>query len=289
VSHRKSLTGQIPADREALWQEVVASSDVVALTNLGDWNVGSMRREAQARVGGVLIALGGDEGVLHLANLYHESGKPVFPLDLQIGHPEKGAALLRRLAERDPGRFFRVVGHDPSALLVAASLAGYPPVTEAVAAALRLLEALAPPTAFCVRLMNPEHPDFATVDRYFRHVVDPVIREAGYEPLTIDPTQVEGSFLNVEIFTRLHRSQLVLADYTGHRPNCFIEMGYALGRETPVVSLARLGTDAPFDIKAVPTLSWDPDADEGALRNALRDHWVAAVKRAAIVPPDPFA
>jgi len=288
VSHRKALDSQIPPDRKALWSEVLHHSDIVRLTNLGEWNVGAMRREAQARVGGVLIALGGDEGVLHLANLYREAGKPVVPINVPIRNQARGAALLWTQAEREPARFFRAVGHDPSALLEAASCVRCPPVDESALAVIRLLESLAPPTAFCVRLTNPECPDFSDVDCYFQRVVEPVIREAGYAPLTIDASRAEYAFLNVEIFSRLHRSELVLGDFTASRPNCFIELGYALARQIPTVMMAKVGTACPFDVKAVPTLFWNLDDSEDALRDELRQYWIAALKRAAVVPSDPL-
>ena len=41
----------------------------------------SKRMEVQARWGDILLALGGSEGVLFLANVYHDAGKPVVPLN----------------------------------------------------------------------------------------------------------------------------------------------------------------------------------------------------------------
>ena len=65
--------------------------------------------------------------------------------------------------------------------------------------------------------------------------------------------QVRKSIINLEIFTKLHRSNLVVADITGDRPNNFIELGYALGRGHRVMVLAEEGTRNPFDIEPVPT------------------------------------
>jgi hypothetical protein len=40
-------------------------------------------------------------------------------------------------------------------------------------------------------------------------------------------------------------------DITGERPNCFIELGYTLGRMRPVIVKAMQGTPLPFDEQAV--------------------------------------
>ena len=36
------------------------------------------------------------------------------------------------------------------------------------------------------------------------------------------------AFINVGIFENLHFSSVAVVDVTGERPNCFIELGYAL-------------------------------------------------------------
>ena len=77
--------------------------------------------------------------------------------------------------------------------------------------------------------------------------------------------RTEHAFLNVEIFARLHYSELVIVDITGLRPNCFIELGYALGREIPVIVTAQAGTHLPFDQGAIPTYFWA--LESGIARN----------------------
>ena len=55
--------------------------------------------ETQARYGDILVTLGGTEGVLYLANLYHGAGKPVVPLNLAIT-PENEALLRTGYSSR---------------------------------------------------------------------------------------------------------------------------------------------------------------------------------------------
>jgi hypothetical protein len=46
---------------------------------------------------------------------------------------------------------------------------------------------------------------------------------------------------------------------TGLRPNCFIELGYALARTIPAIVTAAIGTVLPFDQNAIPCHFWDPE------------------------------
>ena len=75
--------------------------------------------------------------------------------------------------------------------------------------------------------------------------------------------EVESGFINTEIFGRLHHSTVAIVDVTGQRPNCFIELGYALGRSLRVICTAETGTSLPFDQSAIPCHFWkDGEPDE---------------------------
>jgi nucleoside 2-deoxyribosyltransferase len=74
-----------------------------------------------------------------------------------------------------------------------------------------------------------------------------------------DPT--EHGFVNIGIFEQLHYSELAIVDVTGLRPNCFIELGYALGCGIPVIVTAKEGTVLPFDQSAIPCHFWDLSND----------------------------
>jgi hypothetical protein len=78
VQHHKTEE-QIPPEFQTLWDDL-RSSDLIQIENVSQWNMNSKRMEAQARWGDILITVGGGEGVLFLANLYHDAGKPVVPL-----------------------------------------------------------------------------------------------------------------------------------------------------------------------------------------------------------------
>jgi hypothetical protein len=120
-----------------------------------------------------------------------------------------------------------------------------------------VLADLRPRSAFYVRLLATDHGDYPEVERFFRHVVDPVVTERGFTPCEIGRGRPETAFINVEIFGALHRAGVVVVDLTGVRPNCMMELGYALARRRRVIISAKRGTSLPFDADKLPTYPWE--------------------------------
>lgn len=291
VQHHKT-EDQIPAEREALWDSL-RGSPLVEIENAAYWNMASKRMEAQARNGDILVALGGGEGVEFLANLYHDAGKPVIPLDFPIASEHEGSRKLFAfgMTASRTDRLFRAAGSQrPHVLLNRIRCMPRQTLEERVAAVLDLLEALARPRAFGVRLLDPVHADFAAVEAHFEDVVRPVVEdELGYELAVIDGRSAyERARIDEEIFAKLHRSAVVLADITGSRPNCFLELGYALGRQLPTMVMCQEGSAAPFDITTVSGLRWKATGTSRERRLAFREHWDAIRNRAALVPVEPL-
>ncbi len=291
VQHHKSES-QIPPEREALW-DTLRASPLVRIENATHWNMASKRMEVQARAGDLLVALGGDEGVLFLANLYHDAGKPVIPLDVPIVGEHAGARKLFDfgLATGRTQRLFNTVDETgPHGWLNRLRATPRQTPEDRVAALVGLLEALSPPRAFGVRLLDPGHADFAAVEAHFEDVVRPVVEgEFGYELTVIDGRQAyERARIDEEIFVRLHRSAVVLADITGSRPNCFLELGYALGRQLPTMVMCQEGVEAPFDITTISGLRWKAAGPSRDRRAAFKEHWHATRNRPPIVPVEPL-
>jgi hypothetical protein len=122
---------------------------------------------------------------------------------------------------------------------------------------MELLAAIDRPNAFYVRLLNNRAEEYPVVERFFRDVVDPVVERMGYRRIEMGTDPTEHGFINVEIFERLHYSELAIVDVTGLRPNCFIELGYALGCKIPAIVTAQEGTVLPFDQNAIPCHFWN--------------------------------
>jgi hypothetical protein len=149
---------------------------------------------------------------------------------------------------------------------------------------------LQPPSAFVVRLLNPDHADFADVEAHFKTVVQPVVEgELGYKMTVVDGRQAyDHPRIDQEIFAKLHRSSVVLADITGMRPNCFLELGYAFGRGLPTMLMVKDGAQHPFDIYTVAGLHWKSTGSIDARRDAFREHWTAIRSRPPLVPAEPL-
>lgn len=291
VQHHKTEE-QIPAEFQDLW-DALRETDHVKIENAAHWNMNSKRMEAQARWGDILVTLGGAEGVLYLANLYHDAGKPVVPINVPICAAGTGARRVFEygLTSSNTHRLFRTAeGSDPHGWLNRINFTARKTPTARISAVIALLEAVEKPTAFAVRLLNPKHGDFQAVEDYFTGVIQPVVEgELGYKLVVVDGKQpYEHPRIDQEIFEKLHRGALVVADLTGLRPNCFLELGYALGRGLPTIVIAQDGTDLPFDIKTLAGHLWDKSLGIEEKRRQLREHWKAIRRRPPLVSPEPL-
>lgn len=286
VQHHKN-EDQIPNEFHALWDEMRASP-LVRMESAARWNMNSKRMEAQARYGDILIALGGTEGVRFLADLYHAAGKPVVPLNLPITPDNEGSRRLYSFGEASANsrKLFQIAdGGDSHAWINLIRFPTRQSVTDRAMVLVDLLENLERPRAFAVRLLAPDHEEYSSVQGFFDTVVQPVLEgELGYRLTVIDGRQsYDHARIDEEIFAKLHRSSAVVADITGSRPNCFLELGYALGRGIPTIVTVREGSDTPFDIKTFAGLHWKTDGTADVRRSAFREHWEAVRNRPPLV------
>lgn len=291
VKHHKN-EDQIPDQFAGVWGALRGSA-LIQIESAAHWNMNSKRMEAQARHGDILIALGGGEGVLFLANLYHDAGKPVIPLNLKLGPANTGALRLFEygLTGSNAQRLFQTEGGTSAhSWLNRIEMPARKDVTDSVRDLSDLLEALVPPKAFVVRLLNPTHADYNDVQDFFDTVVQPVMEgELGYKLTVVDGNQAyDHARIDQEVFTKLHRSRVVLADITGLRPNCFLELGYALGRGLTTMVLAKAGTEHPFDIYSLSGHHWKTTGSAEDRRREFRTHWNAIKNRPPLVPTEPL-
>jgi len=285
VQHYKTEE-QIPDHRVELWERF-KDSDAIAIENAAHWDMNAKRMDAQARFGDILITLGGTEGVLYLADLYHEAGKPVIPLDLPLTPELKGSRRLHAIGlnSDQTQRLFRTIDGDSHSWINRIRFAARDPVEKRVSAIIDLLEALEPPHAFAVRLLNDKVEHFAEVEDFFETVVKPVIEgEFGYKLIVVDGEQpFDHARVDQEIFEKLHRSRVVLADLTAMRPNCFLELGYAFGRPIPTMVMGMDGTDLPFDVTTYSAHLWKAGGSAKERKDAFREHWNAIRNRPPLV------
>ncbi len=291
VQHHKS-EAQVPPEMQRLWDDL-RGSDLVTIENASHWNMNSKRLETAASLGDVLVTLGGDEGVLFLANLYHACGKPIVPLNFRLCPEGKGSLRLfeHSMTRVYSSRFFSVREQpEPHGWMNRINQGARATIADRANTVVSLLEALERPRAFAVRLLNPKHADFAAVDNFFSSIVQPVAEETfGYKLTVVDGRQpYETPRVDQEIFSKLHRSGVVVADITGLRPNCFVELGYALGRGHPTLLTGREGTENPFDTLTLPAHFWTDAGTIADRRRQFVEYWEASVGRPPLVPSEPL-
>ncbi len=282
---------QIPATRRPIY-DGLRDANAVALEFLDSgWTAGAFRRQRLAQLGDILIGISGGEGVEHLAVEYSAKGKPVIPLDIQLGASQRdgsgGAARLFGRALARPADFFRVNnGCSPGDLLDRTRTRDATvPIPNVVTAIISLLHALTPPPVFYVRLLNDKHADYAKVEAFFRTTVDPFVKNLGYAPVQMGVGKNEFAWMNQAIFDTLHHSAVVLVDLTGLRPNCFMELGYALGNNQRVIVTVCEGTDFPFDAFALEAFRWNESEPPDVCLERLRIHWQRNIDMPSLVKP----
>lgn len=283
--------GHIPAGRRIIYEQLRDKNSISMEFLEPGWSAGALVRSRLAQLGDILIAISGGQGVEQLAIEYSSKGKPVVPLDINAGSSARdgsgGAARLFDRARTKPADFFSV-----PATLSAADLLdrtqtrnGEAEVENVVAAILNLLHALTPPRVFYVRLLNDALPEFPSVEQFFRKTADPLVRELGYEPLQMGVGKNEFVWMNQAIFDSLHHSSVALVDLTALRPNCFMELGYALGNKQRVIVSARDDTRIPFDAFALEAFQWKETEDLGKRLDRFRTHWERNINMPTLVRP----
>lgn len=73
------------------------------------------------------------------------------------------------------------------------------------------------------------------------------VRRSGYICERVDDSSFTGDILE-RIRRRIETAELVIAELTAARPNVYLEVGYAWGKEIPVIFLARDGEEVHFDV-----------------------------------------
>jgi nucleoside 2-deoxyribosyltransferase len=280
---------QIPVTRRQVYDELRDKSAVEMRILQPGWTAGAVRRKNLADLGDILIGVSGGQGVEQLAIEYSTRGKPVIPLDIHVGASRRdGAGGAGRLFDRAlaaPGDFFRVIGGESPADLLerTRTFEGETPTEKVVDAVMNLLRKLEPPHAFFVRLLNNSIPENALVEKFFRETVDTLVIELGYKPLQMGIGKNEFAWMNQAIFDSLHHSGVVIVDVTGLRPNCFMELGYALGHGQRVILTAHNATNISFDAAAIEAFQWNENDDKDERLAKFRTHWERNIDMPSLV------
>lgn len=136
----------------------------------------------------------------------------------------------------------------------------------------------------------------ADLDAVCEQAIVPAIEDAALEARRVDKHN-EGQLLKSEIISFIEQADIIVADLTNERPNCYLEIGYAMGidkfRNLILTVRAdhfpdsedyiRGGPKIHFDLSGYDILAWDPN-DLPAFRSELAKR---IQRRRALLAPAP--
>lgn len=133
-----------------------------------------------------------------------------------------------------------------------------------------IFDTLEKPLVFYNRVQDPKDSNFTDVDDYFKNVVDKVFEDTCFKAYEMGKSLSTEPFMNVELYKAIKRSSIVFSDITSLRPNCMLELGYALGLGKKIIISAKRGTELPWDTDKIHTYKWSPEESFEKRRGKLR-------------------
>lgn len=134
---------------------------------------------------------------------------------------------------------------------------------------------------------EPRSEDRIYFDKVRRHIIDPIATEKGYETKRADDISKPGRITS-QIIERLREDDLVVADLTRKNPNVFYELAvrHAVGK--PVILMAGIDEEIPFDVAAQRVILYDLDPDNivGARKELMRQ--ISAVESDKFIVDSPI-
>ena len=149
------------------------------------------------------------------------------------------------------------------------------------------------PQAFLI--MQIGNPD---LDRVATSAIVPALVACGLDPKRVDKHS-KGGLLKSEIIEFIERSDIIIADLTNERPNCYLEIGYVMGLDKfrnliltvredhfpESKNYIKNGPKIHFDLAGYDILAWQPEDIDG-FRSELEKR---IRRRLAIITPPPDA
>jgi hypothetical protein len=113
------------------------------------------------------------------------------------------------------------------------------------------------------------------LDRICRDAIVPALSACGLDPKRVDKHN-EGGLLKNEIIDFIEKAEIIIADLTNERPNCYLEVGYGMGidkfRNLILTAREDHNQDSPthrpggpkvhFDLHGYDVLFWRPEGIE---------------------------
>lgn len=93
-------------------------------------------------------------------------------------------------------------------------------------------------------------------DMYFNDLYSPAIKDAGLDPERADSIFTTGTVME-QIWERIKKASVLVAELTGKNPNVFYELGLAHAHGKPVILITGSLEDVPFDLRHVRIITYD--------------------------------
>lgn len=98
------------------------------------------------------------------------------------------------------------------------------------------------------------------MDSAYDGVIKPLGKAFGYEVMRVDEIQNSGN-INQQILEGISSSEIVLADLTGERPNCYYEAGFAHAIGKELIFSIKSESPIHFDLASYRFITWRTEAD----------------------------
>lgn len=135
------------------------------------------------------------------------------------------------------------------------------------------------------------------LDKIFTDVFAPALRNSGLDPKRVDKHN-EGRLLKSEIVNFISESDIIIADLTNERPNCYLEIGYAMGldkfRNLILTAREDHHHDSPNYVKGGPKIHFDLSGYDILFWNPenlfdFREELEKRIKRRLVTLPSPLS
>jgi hypothetical protein len=107
----------------------------------------------------------------------------------------------------------------------------------------------------------------------YDHIATVVEKELGLLCIRADHVSGSGHDLLAKIHLLIERAELVIGEITGDRPNVYYEVGFAVGRQKPVLLLIHSGSKVPTDLQGREIIEYRDSKDGREIFELrLREH-----------------
>ena len=93
------------------------------------------------------------------------------------------------------------------------------------------------------------------LDSAYEGVIKPLGEKYGFEVLRVDEIQDSGN-ISQQILENISQSELILADLTGERPNCYYEAGFAQALGKEIIFSIHKEDEVHFDLAGYRFINW---------------------------------